>query len=194
MDLTDPQTRVAAQLAKFRPRTRGIIQDEPVAMRKQHGHSAAPIRRDFRLFGRTNDPSQDQEPEKSVGRRVQRDFQTVLRGPGRGPKDFTYQSYARDATSVLELDPPRIHIRNKYHRPPDNAGKLPIRGTFTVFYAQVIHLKVPGSSGVPEYHLEMLSGDRLPGSRSRIRRQVRHPIHHGHDRHQQNDPSIHKHC
>jgi len=53
--------------------------------------------------------------------------------------------------------------------------------------------KVPGSSGVPEHHLKMLSGDRLPGSRSRIRRQVRHPVHHGHDRHQPNDPSVNKH-
>jgi len=53
--------------------------------------------------------------------------------------------------------------------------------------------KVPGSSGVPEYHLKMLSGDRLSGSRPRIRRQVCHPVHHGHDRHQPNDPPIHKH-
>ena len=72
------------------------------------------------------------------------------------------------------------------------------RVSFRFVVDQAIHssdlFQVPGSSGVSEYHPQMLSRDRLFRSWSRIRRQVRYPFHNGHDRHQPNDPPIHKHC
>lgn len=112
----DPQTGVATQLADLHHGASGIVQDEPVALREQHGHPQAIVRGDLRLLSRTDDSSKSEASEEPNVWRVLGNLQALLGNLGGGTEDLADQGHSRDTAEVLELDSPRVYLRDNHHR------------------------------------------------------------------------------
>ena len=85
-------------------------------MRKQYGYPQATVGRGFRLFSRAVDPDEDKKPEESNVWRVLRNIQALCGNLGGSHQDFVGESYSGDVTSLPELDPTWLHLRDDDRR------------------------------------------------------------------------------
>ena len=85
-------------------------------MRKQHGHSPTLVRRNLRLFGRTNNLGKNERAEELHVWRVCGYLPIVFGGLGEGAKADAHQSHPRVLPSLFELDSFGLHFRDEHHR------------------------------------------------------------------------------
>lgn len=92
----DFEARMATQLAQLHNRTRRIVKDQPLPVRKQHDYSQTPLGGNLRLFRGTNDTDKDQKSQEPNVRRILRDIQALFGSIRGGPEVILDQSNIGD--------------------------------------------------------------------------------------------------